>query len=416
MRTRAILAAFWWALAAGAPAFAADFACGPTPTLRCVAPRLFSLIKSSHAEEYMRDRARIAETQMAPANLAVAVAYLIDDNGDPLPWELIHYLARAGLFDVATAEARHMDSASERIGGLLAVARQLVDAKVLDQAEKILTEVAPLLPSLGADDPFHAARAAEIWALLGRFDDVARTLSEDSAAAIIELLAIASKYPVQAEALRRQAWAQAERINDRIAWQIVTEHASQHGDTEMTSRAAQRALQDSTDLDRTIRIATALLKVGLRQQAGKALDHWPTSVRENRAPPFHIAELIPVLVELGRDGEVGAAVKAVIKSRDRGRSLIRAADLLFSAGRSNQAARLELAVSMVAQDNSTLHNLALAQARRGHVPGALDLAAENQKSGGHEKCRLLYQPRRDRRRTRRGGDAGDRSARGAGPC
>src|ERR1043166_4219461 len=98
-RLRSATALLLTALAAWTPATAADLGCETPPSLQCVAGHMFRIAKASHPDTWMRERAQIAETQIAPANLAVAIGYFIDDNPDPPPWDLIYYIARAGLFD-----------------------------------------------------------------------------------------------------------------------------------------------------------------------------------------------------------------------------------------------------------------------------------------------------------------------------
>ncbi|MEJ0074304.1 MAG: hypothetical protein WDO17_02460 [Alphaproteobacteria bacterium] len=378
---RRFVTTLWFAaLAAWTPAVAADFACGTPPSLQCVAGHMFRITKASHPDGWMRERAEIAETQIAPGNLAVAVEYFIDDNPDPPPWLPILYIARAGLFDQALSEARRGASPDERVGGLLAVAGQLAQAGAFDRAAAILTEAESQFASVTDSDYDHPEVAADTWARMGRFDDAVRVMPANPIRAMTKFLELAEKYPAQAADLRRRALAQAERDNTPHAWRLIAEDAAQRGDPETTPRAAQHALAGTDGLvDSIVRIAKALMKVGLREQAGKVMDDWRAWVgeRNSRGRTYLIPTIIPVLVELGRDDDVDAAIEKLIEySDDRSNGLSEAAKVLFSSGRPAQAARFELAAILINDHDHVLHNIALAQAQRGDLLGALEVASK----------------------------------------
>jgi hypothetical protein len=386
------LAAFWLAaLASFSPAIAADFACGTPPSLQCVATHLFAITKASHPEEWMRERAAIAESQIAPGNLAIAIEYFIDENPDPAPWERVHYMARAGLFDCAIEEAKRAELPEARIGGILAVAWQLSEVKAFDRAKKILNEIEPQLASVADSDYSHAAYAAEIWAKIGQFDRAAHLLSDNQIRSVIALLDIATKYPANASALRQQAWAQAERANDRTTWQIVALDAAKHSDADTTSRAAERALAfPSDDLESKIRLAEALLSVGLRDEAGRVIDSWWVWAKAKQGVEGInlIHSIIPLLAQLGRDEEIGPGANLIWDPFGRIRAYSQAAEEFFRLRRWYLAAQfeakaVEIALSTLSGGDkprwardAALHYLALARSRRGDVRGALELASQ----------------------------------------
>jgi hypothetical protein len=98
--------------------------------------------------------------------------------------------------------------------------------------------------------------------------------------------------------------------------------------------------------------------------------------------------LIPVLVGLGWDQDVQSAVNAVSDFRNRSRCLSKGADEYFRVRRNDVARKfdaeaLRVVTSSPAGDpkqqedhESALHNLALARAGHGDVPGALDIVAQ----------------------------------------
>jgi tetratricopeptide (TPR) repeat protein len=370
---------------------AADFDCGPQPSLSCITPYLFAAAKSPAVDEFIRSSARFAESELAAGNIAVAVEYVITDNPDPSPWEHIQYMARAGLFDRAIEESKRAELPEGRIGGMLAVAWQLAEAKAFDRAAKILDETEPQLASVADSDYSHAAYAAEIWAKIGQFDRTARLLSDDQARSIIALLDIATKYPANAAALRQQTWAQAERANDRTKWQLIAEDAAKRGDAETTSRAAQRALAlPLDDLDRTIRLAKALLTVGLPDQASKVIDSWPvwTKAKQGSELANLIRSIVPLLAQLNRDEEIEPAAKLIQGHFARSGTYSQAAEEFFRLGRWYLAAKFEAKAIEVAESapyddrksqwerDAAFHNLALMRSRRGDVRGALEMTSQ----------------------------------------
>lgn len=370
---------------------AADFDCGPKPSLMCIAPYLFALAKSPTADDFTRQSASFAESQLAPGNIAVAVEYIVADNPDPSPWEHSHYLARAGLFDRAIEEAKRAELPEARIGGMLAVAWQLAEAKAFDRAAKILDETEPQLASVADSDYSHGAYAAEIWAKIGRIDRAVDLLSDDQARSIIALLDIAAKYPANAVALRQQAWAQAERANDRIIWQIIAEDAAKRSDADTTSRAAKRALAFPSDfLSSTIRIAQALLTVRLRDQASGAIDAWWLSAKAKQGVELRqlIHAIVPLLAQLGRDDEIEPGANLIREHFARSTAYSLAADEFFRLGRWYLAAKFEAKAIEVAgsapyddkksqwERDAAFNNLALRRSRRGDVRGALEMASQ----------------------------------------
>ena len=371
---------------------AADFDCGLKPSLACVGTHLFAVARSPLVGKFTHERASFAELQLMPGNIAVAVEYFVADNPDPAPWENIHWLARAGLFDSAMAQAKRLKSPEARIGGMLAVAWHLAHAKASGRAAKILTEVEPLLPSVSDSEYSHAGYAAEVWAQIGRFDRVARLLTDDQARSVVALLEIAAKYPANARALRRQAWTQAERTNGYVVWQLITEDAAKRGDVETTSQAAQRALATNTgdDVHSRVRVIEALLQVNLRDQAAKAIDQWTNWAADKRSTDLSnlILAVTPILINLGRDNEIVAATNRITRYFIKSQAFSKAAELLFRAGRRTEAEKFEAMAAAVAEStpyddkksqwdhDSAFHNLALARSGRGDIRGALELASQ----------------------------------------
>jgi hypothetical protein len=356
-----------------------------------VATHLFAITKASHPEEWMRERATIAGSQIAPANLAVAVEYFIDENPDPAPWEAIDYMARAGLFDQAIAESMRSDSLDRRIGGLLAIARELAHVKAFDRAAKILNEVEPQLASVADSDYPYAAYAAEARAKIGQFDRAAHLLSGGQTRWIIALLDIATKYPANASALRQQAWTQAERGNDRITWQLIALDAAKRGDADTTSRAARRALAlPSDDAEGKIRLAKALLTVGLRDEAGGVIDSWWVWAKAKRGVEVAglMHSIVPLLTRLDRDEEIGPGANLIREPSARIGTYSQAAEEFFQLGRWYLAAQFEAKAIEIAKTtpsggekprwarDAAFQNLALARSRRGDVGGALVLASQ----------------------------------------
>jgi hypothetical protein len=370
---------------------AADFDCGLKPSLACVGAHLFAVARLPLVDKFKHVRASFADSRLMPGNVVVAVEFFVDDNPDPTPWEDIHWLARAGLFDNAMAQAKRAKSPEVRIGGMLAVAWHLAHAKAPSRAAKILAEVELLLPSVTDSEYSHARYAAEVWAQIGRFDRVARLLADGQARSAVALLEIAAKYPANARALRRQAWTQAERSNDNFVWQLITEDAAKRGDVKTTSRAAQQALATSTgdDVLRRVKVIEALLQVNLRDQAAKAIDQWPNWAADVRGPdlPNLILAITPILINLGRDSEVVAAANRITGYSSKSRAFSEAAEPLFRAGRRTEAEKFEAMAAAVAEStpyndkqsrwerDSAFHNLALARSGRGDIRGALEMAS-----------------------------------------
>lgn len=371
---------------------AANVDCGPSPTLDCISTHVFALAKSLPAQDYTRAKAHFAETQLAPANRAVAMAYFVDDNQHPMEWERVDWLARAGAFDKATAEARQADSPEIRIGGLLAVAWQLAKAKAADRAAKLLTEVDPLLPAVADNEYPYAANAAQIWAQIGRFDQVARLLSDAQAGSVMVLFEIAAKYPAKAADLRRQGWALAERVDDHVTWWLIAKDAASRGDAQATARAAERALARGREEDthRRVQAIDALLRVNLRDQANSALASWPnwTANRRESDLPNLIAAVTPLLIELGRESEIEPAASRIVRVLSQSQAYGRAAELLFRKGQTDKATEFEAKAIAVAEEapyddkqsqfqrDGAFNNLALARSRRGDIAGAIEMTQQ----------------------------------------
>jgi tetratricopeptide (TPR) repeat protein len=388
-----VVATVFWLLVLGGASVsrAADFDCGPNPSLSCIAPYLYAAAKSPSVDDFTRNSASFAESELAPGNIAVAVEYVVSDNPDPSPWERIRYMARAGLFDHAIEESKRAEVPSARIGGMLAVAWQLAEVKAFDRASKILDEIEPQLASVADSDYSHAAHAAEIWAKIGQFDRAARLLSNDQTRSVIALLDIATKYPANAVSLRQQAWAQAERANDRTIWQVITEDAAKRGDADTTSRAAQRALAFPLDYpDGKIRLAQALLTVRLRDQASEVIGSWRVWAKAKRGIELNrlIQSIVPLLAQLGRDDEIEPGANLIRDPFARIGAYSQAAEAFFRLGRWYLAARFEAKAIEIAESapyddrksqwerDAAFNNLALMRSRRGDVRGALEMASQ----------------------------------------
>jgi tetratricopeptide (TPR) repeat protein len=247
------------------------------------------------------------------------------------------------------------------------------------------------LASVSDSEYSHAAYAAEIWARIGRFDRAAHLLSDDQARSIIALLDIATKFPANAAALRQQAWAQAERANDWITWQIVAEDAAKRSDADTTSRAAKRALALPSDhTESKIRLAKALLQVGLRDEAGGVIGSWWAWTKAKRGIELAnlIRSIVPLLAQLGRDEEIGPGANLIQEYFARSGAYSQAAEEFFRLGRWYLAAKFEAKAIEVAESapyddrksqwerDAAFNNLALARSRRGDVRGALEMTSQ----------------------------------------
>src|SRR3954447_3360569 len=75
--------------------------CGATPTPKCLASAIFKLAKTLPDDSYFRRHVAFAEQELASSDVKVALDYVHSDPPDPLPWEDIDWIARAGRFDRA---------------------------------------------------------------------------------------------------------------------------------------------------------------------------------------------------------------------------------------------------------------------------------------------------------------------------
>ena len=277
------------------------------------------------------------------------------------------------------------------IGGMLTVAWQLADAKAFDRATKILDEIEPQLASVADSEYSHGAYAAEIWAKIGRLDRAARVLSNAQTRSIVALLDLATKYSTDAAALRQQAWAQAERANDGITWQIVAEDAAKRGDADTTSRAAKRVSTFQSDyLEGKIRLAKALLAVGLRDQASEVIDSWRAWAKAIQGIELNglIHSIVPLLAQLGRDDEIEPGATLIREHFARSTAYSKAAEEFFRLGRWYLAAKFEAKAIETAESapyddrksqwerDAAFNNLALARSHRGDIRGALEIASQ----------------------------------------
>jgi hypothetical protein len=394
------MAALLLCLGATSGAAAGPIDCGPAPSVNCLAAAIFSLAKTLPDDDGFRRHVAFAEQELAPGDIKTALEYVVTDNPDPLPWEDIDWMARAGRFDRAIEQAKQRKSPVERLGGLLAVATHMLDKNDVARATKIVEDVERELPSIAPDDKDEGAGllphdAGEIRARLGQTERAARLIGGSGIDSVSALLAIASKYPAAAS-LREQALREAERVNEPYAWQLLVEDAISRGDQTEVSRAAQRAssaldgVVDGDHADSVISLARVLLTAGLPDLSAKLVKPWPQWVngKEPISQSNIVNVLIPVLAGLARDQDVKTAASAVGNASYRSQCLSKAAEEYFRIGRNDVARKLDaealaMAVSSPTgepkvqwEHDSALHNLALARAGHGDIQGALAAAAE----------------------------------------
>jgi tetratricopeptide (TPR) repeat protein len=389
------IAALMLCLGAAEGAGAGPIDCGPAPSVKCLAVAIFSLAKTLPEDSHFRQYIGFAERELAPGDLKTALDYVVWDNPDPSPWEDIEWMAKAGRFDQAIKQAKQRKAPVERLGGLLAVAEQMLDKNDTTRATKTVDEVEHELPSIKADANDQDASwlprgAGEIRARLGQTERAARLIGGKGLGSIDSLLAMASKYPMAA-GLREQAWREAERFNEPYAWQLLLEDAVSRVDHAEASRAGQRATAaivgtiDGDHPDPAISLARALLTADLPDLAAKLIKPWPQWVN-GKEPPAQsntVLALMPVLAGLARDQDVEAAARAVSNAYYRSQCLSKAADAYFRLGRSDAAEKfdseaLDVAASsptgepkLEADHYSALQNLALDRGGHGDIQGAL---------------------------------------------
>lgn len=391
-------------LGLGMPAAAAPINCGPEPSVKCLADAVFSLAKTLPANHFYRKHIAFAERELVTSDIKTALDYIDSDNPDPTPWEDIYWIARAGRFDVAINQAKQRTEPIERLGGLLAVAAQMLEKNQTARAKKIVEDVERELPSLAGGDVDYAVlvplEAGELWARLGQTDRAARVIGTAGAASVDRLLSIAKDYP-QAAALREQAWREAERLDDLQIWTRLLGDAIDRGDRAEIARASQRvskAIDHAADLNeptQAIPLARLFLKAGSQDVAAGLIRPWPQWVKgkEAVAQTNVINDLIPVLVGLARDQDVRAAVDMVGNLARRSQVLGKVAQEYARLGRLDLFQKLDaeaeaLAVSSPTSDpklqwdhDAALINLALARAGRGDVSGAIIAAAKLRDDG-----------------------------------
>lgn len=379
-------------MCSAAPAAADTIDCGSPLRLQCLTSHMFALARELPDDHPERRKAAFAEEKLAPGSMDVALRYLVSDNPDPPPWEDIAWIARAGRFDPALDLARGADAPVRRLGGMIAVAQQLAEAGALSRAASVLDEAEPMLSS-ASDDPDYApilaAYAAQIRAQIGQTRNAARLLHGADISAIDALLRLASKYPVGAARLRRQAWARAEHATAPYVWLRLLQDAVERGDATAAAQAGRRALEAISPYGARTAIvaATSLLKIGLREEASRAVDPWQawaTKVQGGQRANL-VNSVVPVLAALGRDADVETAIQMVTGFFHRSGAFGNAAEHLFRLGRPALAKTFEAEALAVAdstpddtpklrwEHDSALQNLALQRAGRGDVAGALAL-------------------------------------------
>ena len=377
-------------LFAGHAAAAGPADCGAAPDVKCLAAEVFTLAKTLPEGHPHRQEIAFAEQELAAGDIPTALDYIVTDNPDPLPWDEIDWLAKAGRIDAAITQARQLKSPAERVGALLAVAVRLVDRKDTTRAQKIVEEAEHQLPLVTGDDlryaGYFAYERGELWLRLGQADRAARSITSTEA-----LLLFAVKYPAAELKLRAQAWRQAERDNSLSDWSYLAEDAVKRGDQAEAARAGERAVSviGGGRADIAIALARALAMAGLPELAARLIEPWPQWI--NASDATHqlndVAALVQVLACLGQDRDVLSAARAVSNVVERGRYLGIAADEHIRLGRIDAAERLDaealaLAASPSAGDpklqsdrDAVLHNLALARAGRGDIQGAFAVVA-----------------------------------------
>jgi hypothetical protein len=388
-------------LCAGIPGRAAPVPidCGPAPTVSCLSAAIFSLAKTLPDKDGFREHVSFAERELAPGSRMIALQYVIYDNPDPPPWEDIDWISRAGRFDRAIELAKQRSLPVERLGGLAAVAKYMLEKNDSARATQIVEEVERALPSLIADDNDGLAGAvwddaAETLVRLGQTERAARLMPHYGAETVSTLIAIARKYP-GAVSLRDVAWQEAERVREPYAFQLLLEDAIARGDQAEISQAALRASRaldgkiDGAKVGAAIELAHVLLRAGFSKLSAQMVEPWPEWVLQDVQLKSHIVEqLVPVLAGLARDRDVQTAINAVGDVYYRSECLGKAAEEYDSIGRTDIAKRFDVealraAVSLQvgspqlqsARDGA-LTNLALARAGHGDIQGALDVADE----------------------------------------
>jgi hypothetical protein len=371
--------------------------CAAAPTVACLSAEIFSLGKALPADSYLRPRLTFAEQELAPGDIKTALAYVVDDNPDPSPWEDIAWIAQAGRFDRAIEKAEHRSAPVERLGGLLAVAARMLDKNDRVQATRLLDEVERELPSATLDDEYAVVLpdfAARIRGRLGQTERAARLLAKSGPGSVATLLAIANKYPAAAS-LREQAWREAERVDQILVWQLLFDDAKSRADKADISRVAQgtsRSIDAGIGDDHVyvaLSLARKLLEAGFPEPAAKLVKQWRRWVQGKPATSQLILlnNAMPLLVGLGLDEEVQAAASSVSNDAYRSQCLSTAAEEYFRVGRDDIARQFDALALRVAISSPTgepklqrdhdwaLRTLALARADRGDVPGAFDATA-----------------------------------------
>jgi hypothetical protein len=376
--------------------------CGPTLTVVCLSTAIFSLAKTLPDDSYFRPHVSFAVQELAPGNIKTALEYIATDTVDPAPWDDIDWIAQAGRFDRAISRAKR-SSPVARLGGLLAVAAQMLDKNDRRRATRIVDEVERELPSIAADKSDDAAGAlpeiaAEIRARLGQIERAARLLGKSGVRSLEIWLSIARKYPAAAS-LRDRAWREAERANEAYAFRLLLEDAISRGDQAGISRAAPRASArmeveiDDDHVSFAISLASVLLGSGFPDLSARLVKPWPQWVNGKDAThQFNtlcgLGGLIPVLAGLAQDQDVQMAAHVVSNVARRSQCLSAAAAAYFRLGRPDVARKFDteaLGVGISSpigepelkwDHDAALHNLALARADRGDIQGALDVADE----------------------------------------
>ena len=378
----------------------APLGCGPAPSVECLATAVFSLAKTLPGDSYFRRHVEFAEQELAQGDSKTALQYVVADNPDAPSWEDIDWIARAGRFDRAIELAKQRTSPIDRLGGLLAVAMQMLEKNQTTRVSKIVDEVERDLPSIPAGENDEEAGtlrrdAGEIRARLGQTERAARLLGGFGAETVSLALSVAGKYAAAA-GLRELAWREAERAGEPYVWQLVIEDAVARADQADIAQAGQRAVSslegraDSDRSDALTTLARALLNAGLPKLSARLVEPWPQWVDGKDATRQYntLVQLIPVLVGLARDREVETATHVSGSGFERSRWLGLAADEYFRLGRSDVATKFDREALLAAASSPTgeqklqwehdaaLHNLALARAGRGDIQGALDAATK----------------------------------------
>jgi hypothetical protein len=362
------------------------------------------LAKTLPDDSYLRRPVSFAEQELASGDIKTALQFIVADNPDPSPWEDLYWIARTGRFDRAIELAKKKEvQPVGHLGGLLEVARRMLDQNDRSRAVKIVDDVERELPSITGDDSEYAGvlrnMVAEIRAGLGQTERAARLLGESGVGSVSALLAIATKYPAAAS-LREQAWREAERVEGSgigsLIWQLLLDDAKSRDDKADISRVAQGASRsidaifNDDHVYPKIRLARALLEAGFPELAGRLAKQWTRWVEgEGAIRQFNnVSALIPLLVDLALDQDVQSAVNAVNDDANRIRCLSKAAQEYFRIGRDDLARQLgglALRVAILSPigepkrqqaHDVALHDLALARADHGDIQGALDVTAQ----------------------------------------